>query len=62
MGMANGESGIYFGTNVGKWGAKGTGKFFGGGLPKGDKIFLYTMCLYSKCSDFCGEFKCGCYY
>ena len=44
MGMANGESGICFGTDVGKWGAK-------------EKQIFYRMCLDSKC--FCGEFKCG---
>ena len=26
MGMANGESDIYFGTDVGKWGAEGARK------------------------------------
>ena len=28
------------------------------GLPKGE-IFFLPMCLYSKCSDFCGEVKHG---
>ena len=28
MGMASGESDIYFGTSVGKWGAEGAGNFF----------------------------------
>ena len=28
------------------------------GLLKGN-FFFYHMSLYSKCSDFCGEFKCG---
>ena len=28
------------------------------GLPKGDFLF-YAVCLYSKCSDSCGEFKYG---
>ena len=57
MEMASGESGIYFFTDVGNWGAKGAGNFVFG-LPKG-QIFFYPMCLYSKCSDFCGELKYG---
>ena len=52
MGMASGESNIYFGTDVGKW----DGIIFGlpeagGGLPH-----VYILKFFS---DFCGEFKCG---
>ena len=28
MGLASGETDIYFGTEVGKWGAKGTRNYF----------------------------------
>ena len=28
MGMASGESAMYFGTEVGKWGAEGAAEFF----------------------------------
>ena len=57
MRMASGESDIYFGTEVGNWGA---GNFWP--ASAGKKIFFsYRLCLHSKkkCSDFCGEFKCG---
>ena len=37
MGTARGESGIYFGTDVGKWGPEGAGNCFG--LPKGETSF-----------------------
>ena len=39
MGMASVESDIYFGTDVGKWGAEGAGFFFFG-LPKGENVFF----------------------
>ena len=57
MGMTSGESGMYFGRDVGKWGAKGAGNFLL--LAKGGQKIFYPMCLHSKCSDFCGEFKYG---
>ena len=51
----NGKWGdTYFGTYVGKWVTEGAGKCF---LAEGGKFF-YPMRLYSKCSDFCGQFKC----
>ena len=43
MGMASGESDIYFGTNVGKWGAEGAGIFFLG--LEGEKVFFSTPCV-----------------
>ena len=58
MGMASGESDVYFGTDVGKWVAKGAGNFFFRSAKAAKKNFC-SMCLYSKCSDFCGEFKGG---
>ena len=45
MGMASGEGGIYFATDVGKWGAKGAGFFFSG-LPTGENLF--TPCVYTQ--------------
>ena len=57
MGSASGESDIHFGTDMVKWGAEGVGQFF---LACRRGIFFsYPMCPYSKCSDFCGEFKYG---
>ena len=44
MGMASGESDIYFGTDVRKSGAKGAGIFFFC-LPKGEKPFFSTPCV-----------------
>ena len=58
MGMANGESDTYFGTDVGENGAPKDPEIFFG-LSEGDKKFFHPMCLYSKCSNFCGEFKYG---
>ena len=58
MGMASGESGVYFGTDVGQWGAKGAGNLFVA-CRRGNHFFFYPLCLHSKCLDFCGEFKCG---
>ena len=46
MGMASGESDIYFGTDVGKWGAEGAGNFFFW-PAKGVKIFS-TPCVYPQ--------------
>ena len=59
MVMASGESDIYFGTDVGKWGAEGAGNYFLT-CQRGKKSFSpHCTVLYSKCSDFCGEFKYG---
>ena len=41
MGMASGESDIYFGTDVGKWGAKGAKNFTWPG--EGEK-FCWPVC------------------
>ena len=58
MGMASGESDIYFGADVGKQGAEGAGKKCFLACRRG-KNFFYPMFLSSKCSDFCGEIKHG---
>ena len=56
MGLASGKSDMYFGTDLGKWGAEGAGIFF---WPAEGKFFFPPTCLCSKCLDFCGEFKKG---
>ena len=43
MGAARGESDLYFGADVGKWGAKGASIFFFG-LPNTGKKF-FTPCV-----------------
>ena len=58
MGMPSGQSGTYFGTDVGKWGAEGAEFLFGPG-EGGKFFFVYPTCLYSKCSDVCAKFKYG---
>ena len=45
MGMASGEGDIHFGTDVGKWGAKGAVIF----LPaKGGKLYFTTPCVCTR--------------
>ena len=57
MRMASGESDIYFGTEVGNWGA---GNFFLACQRRKKDFFFLPLVptLKKKCSDFCGEFKC----
>ena len=50
MGMASGERDMYFGTDVGKWGA---GKCLACGRGK------FYRRVYTPNAFFCGEFKCG---
>ena len=59
MGRASGESDVHFGADVGKWRAEGAGILVFFFLLKGENFLFDPICLYSKCSDFCGEFKCG---
>ena len=46
MGMASGENDIYFGTDVGQWGAKGARIFFLA-CQRG-KFFVFTQCVYTQ--------------
>ena len=58
MGTASGESDVYFGVEVGKWGAEGAAIFcFVWPAEGGIFFFFYRMCQCSKCSDFGEEFK-----
>jgi hypothetical protein len=45
MGMASGESDIYFGTDVGKWSAEGAANFV---LAFRRGIFVFTPCVYTQ--------------
>ena len=45
MGMASGESYMYFGTGVGKWGAEGAGFFF---LASRRGKCFFTPCVYTQ--------------
>ena len=46
MGRVSGESDIYFGTDVGQWGAEGAGNVFLG-RPKEERFFSIT-CAYNQ--------------
>ena len=46
MGMARGESDIYFGTDVGNWGAKGNRNFFR--PAERGKMFFPPPCVYTQ--------------
>ena len=51
---------MYLGRDVGKWGTEGAGNFVFLASRRGTNIFfLCAVCLYSKWSDFCEEFKCA---
>ena len=56
MARARGEGDVCLGADVGEWGAEGAGRFVG--PSRRGTMFFCAVCLDSKCSEFCGEFKC----